>query len=550
MIKRGDCLVVLPTLEADSVDACVTDPPYGLAFMGKEWDDLTRHAYRAQEWHERWAREVYRVLKPGAYLLAFGGTRTFHRLACGIEDAGFEIRDTLSWLFGQGFPKSLSPFRSIMGALCQSHERAQHAVGISPLIPLLLPKARASIALGLALIQPEGEPALRIQIGEAGDSGEVLTVISSSAYQMAATTLNIGSSWLHNWGGSSDETSTFITGMVSRMTTDRRILKFCSSVLTQSITIPAASRPDGCKCDVAAVIECSSDGEPSMTVTPMLIARGAVTAKLNALKPLGTATKPGWEPIVMARKPLRGTVAANVQQFGTGAINVDGCRIAGLKPDVRMVPKATEPQIFKTSSGTHNGELTTEGRWPANVCLDEVAAAMLDDQAGELVSGANPTRRGSDKFRGIYSAFQGQAECDAARGQDTGGASRFFYVAKPSREERDLGCDGLPMHSGGELCDRKDGSAGLNNPRAGAGRSSGGRNTHPTVKPLALMRWLVRLVTPPGGVVLDPFTGSGTTGMACAAENVRFIGIEREAEYIAIAERRIAAIAPLFQETA
>jgi DNA modification methylase len=533
MIHHGDCLNVLKTLPADSVDACVTDPPYGLAFMGKQWD----HGVPGEPF---W-REVFRVLKPGGYLLAFGGTRTFHRLACGIEDAGFEIRDTLSWLFGQGFPKSLSPFRSIMGALCQSHERAQHAVGISPLIPLLLPKARASIALGLALIQPEGEPALRIQIGEAGDSGEVLTVISLSAYQMAATTLNIGSSWLHNWGGSSDETSTFITGMVSRMTTDRRILKFCSSVLTQSITIPAASRPDGCKCDVAAVIECSSDGEPSMTVTPMLIARGAVTAKLNALKPLGTATKPGWEPIILARKPLRGTVAANVQQFGTGAINVDGCRIDSPVLASEHRTSVAGPSQFFGLKG-HKQQRNQAGRWPANVCLDKEAAAMLDEQSGECAGPGGPALTGS------ASAWPGGAFQGRIYPGEVGGASRFFYVAKPSRDERDLGCEDLPMRSGGELCDRKDGSAGLNNPRAGAGRSSGGRNTHPTVKPLALMRWLVRLVTPPSGVVLDPFTGSGTTGMACAAENVRFIGIEREAEYVAIAERRIAAIAPLFSQ--
>jgi site-specific DNA-methyltransferase (adenine-specific) len=284
---------------------------------------------------------VFRVLKPGGYVLAFGGTRTFHRLTCGIEDAGFEIRDCLSWLYGQGFPKSL----------------------------------------------------------------------------------NVG------------------------------------------------------------------NGQ-------------------------GTALKPAWEPIILARKPTIGTVAANILRHSTGALNIDACRIGD--DDTRRVKEGGRNQFPHEDDAWTPKTVTVGsdlGRWPANVVLDEEAAAMLDEQSGQLTSGNFPAVRHSPKTRDVYGLGFGD-QCLVHRGTDSGGASRFFYTAKPSRAERGEG------------------------------------NDHPTVKPLALMRYLVRLVTPPGGVVLDPFMGSGTTGMACAAEGLRFVGIEREAEYVEIAERRIASIAPLFDDRA
>lgn len=208
------------------------------------------------------------------------------------------------------------------------------------------------------------------------------------------------------------------------------------------------------------------------------------------------------------------------------------------------------PRDFLRAQGRTNVGTVDEGRWPANVCLDDIASMVLDEQSGELVSGGYPQARNTDKFRNVYGSFKGGEVNPDGIGANVGGASRFYYVAKPSREERDMGCYDLPARSGGEATDRKDGSAGLQNPRAGAGRNGGARNIHPTVKPVELMRWLVRLVTPPGGTVLDPFTGSGTTGMACVYEQRQFIGIEREAEYVEIARRRIAAVAPLFSETA
>lgn len=420
-LHGGDLFSVLPTLAESSIDACVTDPPYGIGFMGKEWDTfkpgtgkhrrLMHPRERAlgkiesdnpningrwrspalspsqidydysvaglrgfQAWTERWAVEVFRILKPGAYLVVCGAPRSYHRMACGLEDAGFVIRDKFAWLFGSGFPKN---------------------------------------------------------------------------YDLG-------------------------------------------------------------------------DGK-------------------------GTALKPAHEPIALAWKPFKGSIKACHEKYGTAALNIDACRIEtaetweGDPPEQAPTPR-TSGIGFASSSSLSSHPL---GRWPANVVIDDVAAAELDQQSGELVSGANPTRRGSDKFRDTYGSFTGQDECDAARGLDIGGASRFYYCAKPSREERDLGCYGLPERTGGEATDRAEGSAGLNNPRAGAGRTGGARNFHPTVKPVDLMRYLVRLVTPKDGTVLDPFTGSGTTGMACVDEGLNFIGIEREADYIEIARRRIGSVAPL-----
>jgi DNA modification methylase len=415
MIHHGDLFDVLPTLAAESVDACVTDGPYGISFMGKSWDNFSPTAtaerivenkqiesdnpnlrgrtrgpasspsaveydrslagQRAfQEFSEQWGREVWRVLKPGAYILSCGAPRSHHRMMSGLEDAGFVVRDCFAWLFGSGFPKNL----------------------------------------------------------------------------------NLG------------------------------------------------------------------DGK-------------------------GTALKPAHEPIALAWKPFKGTITACHSQHGTAALNIDACRIGD---DVSRgdryngkTPGGGE-SIF-CANKQEDAWNTPSGRWPANVLLDEVAASALDEMTGERPSGGCEHDRSlvQNVTYGQYTPGQ-----NIRRPADIGGASRFYYVAKPSREERDYGCEGLRVSSGGEATDRKEGTAGLNNPRAGAGRTGGARNIHPTVKPVELMRWLVKLVTPPGGIVLDPFTGSGTTGMACRYEHRQFIGIEREAEYVAIAERRIAAVAPLFSE--
>jgi site-specific DNA-methyltransferase (adenine-specific) len=260
---------------------------------------------------------------------------------------------------------------------------------------------------------------------------------------------------------------------------------------------------------------------------------------LNLGNGLGTALKPGQEPIALARKPFEGTTTAIHALRGTGVLNIDACRLE------THGKTFTSPRggIWATDS-TQKAPLVDneKGRWPANVLLSEEAAASLDEHTG--ITGGGKRSLNSDSGRTAISTRAHNARnpnttdsvCNYG---DAGGASRFFYVAKPSRRERDFGCEHLPAKTGGEATDREDDSAGVNNPRAGAGRTGGARNFHPTVKPVALMRYLVKLITPVGGVVLDPFLGSGTTGMAAKSESRDFIGIEREADFFEIACSRV-----------
>lgn len=412
---EGDCLEAMKRLRENSIDSVVTDPPYELGFMSKAWDS-SGIAFRPETW-----AAVLRVLKPGGHLLAFGGSRTFHRIACAIEDAGFEIRDTLSWMYGTGFPKSLDVSKAIDAAAGAERK-------------ILGQRHRAATGRGS---QGDGGYAF-------GEDFAVTAPATSAARQ---------------WEG------------------------------------------------------------------------------------WGTALKPAWEPVIMARKPLAGTVAANVQAHGTGALNIDGCRIA---TNENLNGGAYAEASSKERSGSLEGGVLgatgrayvqPSGRWPANVVLDEEAAAALDAQTGMLKSGAGQknTRRSTGE---IFKSRATSAN-DQIYTSSEGGASRFFYVAKASRSERDTGCEALPARSAGEATDREDSTDGLSSPRAGAGRTGGARNSHPTVKPIALMRWLVRLVTPPGGYVFDPFTGSGTTGVAALQEGFVFGGCEREPEYATIAIHRL-----------
>jgi site-specific DNA-methyltransferase (adenine-specific) len=353
---QEDCVKVMSQMDASSVEAVVTDPPYGLGFMGKAWDDLPPG--------REFAGEALRVLKPGGHLLAFGGTRTSHRLAVALEDEGFEIRDTIMWLYAQGFPKSK----------------------------------------------------------DAGDG----------------------------WG---------------------------------------------------------------------------------------TALKPAHEPIIVARRPLEGTVTENMRRYGTGALNIDATKIpfadgADLAEALAKNPGRDGEKVTSAVYGADRPQQVVDeaGRWPANLVLDEGAGQMLDSQSGERPGGGYPEQRGAN---GVYNPTSGGSDGPRSMG-DTGGASRFFFCPKVGRLERDLGLTEFEakalLWSSGEQSPGTFQSEGTD-------RSA--RNAHPTVKPIELMRWLCRLVTPPGGIVLDPFAGSGSTGIAAVLESFDFIGIEKEAEYAQIAEARI-----------
>lgn len=474
-ILTGDCLAVMPTLEAESVDAIVSDPPYGLAFMGKAWD----HGVPGPEF---W-REALRVAKPGAHLVAFGGSRTYHRLTCAIEDAGWEIRDCLSWLYGSGFPKSLDVSKA-MDKMDAAEEQLARRYRFTE------------------WVRSTGATSRQIDEATATNMGGHYT---TSASQPAIMTREHLEACRHLLGGADIpewvERECDIRSVESRNFAERKVL--AHRTMTQgggnSLQIRAGER---------------REVEANITAPATTLAR--------EWQGWGTALKPAWEPIILARKPLTGTVAANVTQYGTGALNVDATRI-GTEATIRP-----NGPIGFHGGGSGGVGGSDSGRWPANVCLDDEAAAMLDAQTGTLKPA---TSRTDTVSAGLFHG----GNAGTVYG-DSGGASRFFYTAKASRREREAGLEGMPIKTAAKLCDtgyesdtRFDGQP---QPKAA--------NHHPTVKPIALMRWLCRLVTPKGGLILDPFTGSGTTGCASVLEGFRFVGIEREPEYAAIAEKRIA----------
>ena len=369
----GDCLEVMAQMEACSVDAIVTDPPYELGFMGKSWD-ASGVAFRVDVW-----REALRVLKPGGHLLAFSGSRTYHRMAVAIEDAGFEIRDQIMWVYGSGFPKSLDVSKAIDAAAGAERE----ILGFRP--------------------------------------GVVK-----------------GTGGRYNWH--TDDQSSGRT--------------FAKDTAPAT---PEAQRWQG----------------------------------------WGTALKPAHEPIVVARKPLIGTVAANVLAHGTGALNIEGCRV-GTEGGTRG-SDYDKTGLFGIGG---NGTITQidAGRWPANLIHD-----------------------GSEEVEGFFP------------GDDGASAARFFYSAKASKRDRDEGLDGFQAVRVGAIIGAE--SSMLTG--SGNERTTTRANVHPTVKPTDLMRYLCRLVTPSGGMVLDPFTGSGSTGKGAVLEGFRFMGIELSTEYAEIARARI-----------
>lgn len=493
-VRHGDCRDVMRSLPPESVDAIVSDPPYGLSFMGKEWD----HGVPGVEF---WT-EALRVAKPGAHLVAFGGTRTYHRLAVAIEDAGWEVRDCLSYLYGSGFPKSHNLDKS--GVFCgceQTTERdvrlVQHADVSSP----VQSQPPAGEVL-LASVSQQGAPKNRAKAsfealrgGESSVEGRGHTqategeLLGSPVRPCAEMGVADGEEGRLHRGASAGD------GFVCA--TDAG--PFGSGASPESRSVRQQAGELGTLADQRLAQESG--------VWPTCERCG----KSRITRGLGTALKPAWEPIILARKPLTGTVAANVTQYGTGAINVDGCRIGKTVetwPKTRAIPLDSR-DVHHDYTGSETRRVETgnvpPGRWPANVCLDEDAAALLDAQSGERKG-----MSGGGKHRANYAGGMfGIIDSEHLARKDTGGASRFFYTAKVSRREREAGLDGMP-------------------------------NAHPTLKPIALMRWLCRLVTPPGGLILDPFNGSGSTGCAAVLEGFRYLGAELEAEYVEIARRRIA----------
>jgi site-specific DNA-methyltransferase (adenine-specific) len=393
-ILHGNNLDILPTLADNSIDSIVTDPPYELGFMGKKWDS-SGIAYSVELW-----QQCLRVLKPGGHLLSFGGTRTYHRVAVAIEDAGFELRDSIAWLYGSGFPKSLDVSKAIDKA--------------------------------------------------AGAEREVIATRTLKDIRGG------------NYNGS-------------------------QPTMEHNYTAPA-------------------------------------TDDAKQWQGWGTALKPAFEPVIVARKPIEGTVANNVLKWGTGGLNIDGSRI-GTQPGEKFSggvaaqhsegwdrPWKHDPDsIAKKQERIKETIEKTEtlGRWPANIILDPYTAELLGEQSGTSKSNLRPATGKPHLGKATSVAQSGGTVLDLTdRGHsDSGGASRFFYVAKASKRDRN---EGLEI-----------------------------TNSHPTVKPTSLMEYLIKLVTPAQGTVLDPFTGSGSTGKAAILQGFDFIGIEMTEEYLPIIEGRL-----------
>jgi site-specific DNA-methyltransferase (adenine-specific) len=406
-ILHGNNLDVLPTLADNSIDSIVTDPPYELGFMGKKWDS-SGIAYSVELW-----QQCLRVLKPGGHLLSFGGTRTYHRVAVAIEDSGFELRDSIAWLYGSGFPKSLDVSKAIDKA--------------------------------------------------AGAERKIL-----DTYQRSGRS----------------------GGILGKETE-----------ITREITAPA-------------------------------------TPEAQQWQGWGTALKPAFEPVIVARKPIEGTVANNVLKWGTGGLNIDGSRIGSQGGTQKANPQPESKTQNAYGNGLNGGgvEPINAGRWPANIILDPYTAELLDEQSGLQKDGVAVRRNTNpDAFMpmSVYGKYK-NATADSGFG-GSGGASRFFYVAKASKRDRNQGLEELDAqrHSDRELAD----GVGGDNPRNRTNQAK--QNFHPTVKPTSLMEYLIKLVTPPQGTVLDPFTGSGSTGKAAILQGFDFIGIEMTEEYLPIIEGRL-----------
>jgi len=424
-LHLGDCLEVLAGLSDNSVDSIVTDPPYGLSFMGKRWDyDVPSVAI--------W-QQCLRVLKPGGHLLAFAGTRTQHRMAVRIEDAGFEIRDMIAWVYGSGFPKSLDVSKAI-DRMDASEEQEKRRLRFT------------------SWIRSQGVTSRQIDEATGTNMGGHYTTASSQPAIMTREHLEACRHLFQNvpeWV----EIETNVRSIESQNMANRHVI---------------GSKPSSLGGTVAA-----GDRNQEMIQShknKIVPITAPATDAARQWSGWGTALKPALEPITMARKPLAGTVAENVLEHGTGALNIDGCRVGD---EVRVASFTSlaachgnalgAPGTAEARRGTQSEPKEYVGRWPANLIHD-----------------------GSDEATAPL-----------------GNAARFFYCAKASKDDRESD------------------------------------NNHPTVKPTTLMAYLCRLVTPPGGTVLDPFMGSGSTGKAATVNGFRFIGIERDPAYHKIAQARI-----------
>jgi DNA modification methylase len=518
MILHDDCIEAMKKLEPNSIDAVVTDPPYGLEFMGKKWDKLWNtemgdlsHAFntgrssgrrgwsdygkrpiyraglQAQLWHTQWLAEAYRVMKPGASMLVMGGTRTFHRLMVAIEDTGFVIKDVIMWIYGNGFPKAQDLGRIIDKRNGRNEELRKQ----------LAKYLREAIKKKGIILK-----SIRIQLNHKMKGGGLIphwitensqpTVPTKKDWLKLKEILSLDSKW--DWFIEREEAER------EKIGTDRT---FGNSWFSEKhefdITIPSTD----------------------------------LAKRWNGWKIGGI--KPAYEPIIWAIKPPEGSFIDSVLKWGVGAVNVDECRVGYDSPADKQAQAEKNPhtihadnEIYGDYSMCKEPWQQPKGRFPANIILDPESAKILDEQSGECKQGGRCI-----ESKGGNNTLWYRQERKELRPKDSGsGASRFFYCAKASQGERNAGLSEMEekaAYDHGSI-KKSAGRHGQNTPR---------HNNHPTVKPIALFEYLIKLVTRKGQVILDPFLGSGTTAIAAHETGRECIGVEREKEYTEIAEKRI-----------
>lgn len=442
----GDCVEQMKLLPENSVDSVVTDPPYELGFMGKHWDN-SGIAYNKEMW-----KEVLRVTKPGGQLLSFGGTRTYHRMAVAIEDAGFEIRDQLQWLYGSGFPKSFNISKGI-------DKRGGKSVGWF------------------------GSWLKEWRIKNNINQKEISKLFPSKT------------------GGLTGCVANWELGL--NLPTAEQF-----SLIVKTFNLPFESIEEAEREVVGKDRNWGNKGTVPLTGYKEFDVTVSATDEAKVFEGWGSGLKPMNEPIVLARKPLsEKTIVENCLKWGVGGLNIDASRIGNdvHKVNINDFSNQHGNKFGNGESIAKLGEREVQGRFPGNVLLDEEAVQMLDEQSG--ITKGDSRKEKSTYNKGIWG--NAKPVMSNALYNDVGGASRFFYVAKASKSERNEGL------------------------------SEDKRNFHCTVKPIKLMEYLVRLVTPKNGIVLDPFMGSGSTGVACRNLGFGFVGIEKEKEYFDIAKARI-----------
>ena len=513
-LYQGSMLDMLDNIEKNSIDSIVTDPPYELNFMGKGWDNAGV-SFQPDTW-----KKCYEVLKPGGYLLAFGGSRTFHRIACAIEDAGFEIRDTIMYLYGSGFPKSQNIGKQLEKRLEDEKTKQKTKHDLLSMWERDIQATKSN--------EKTSEMVLQSQLQE--QSLQVSGETTSDVWKEQSS--------MEGW---------------NNIQKTERELQWCQICeMSKRVSINGEERwicngTQNCDGEALRKMFDKNGSCPSYRPQP----EQQFNRELNAIqeqwgtqacrevienwKKIGTALKPSFEPIIVARKPFKGSLVDNVIEYGVGGINIDECRVENETTKTVRNGNSGINGVYGKDNRKFEKENPT-GRFPANTIL------TYDETDFDEVCGGFPNTKSTPRTPtiggtgGVGQATNFQRGSETSNFNDSGSASRYFYCAKASKKDRDEGLDDFEEKKGIRSNAPRENEEIKTKPR---------KNIHPTVKPCDLMQYLVRLVTPNGGTILDPFNGSGSTGKAVMYENkernknYKYIGIELTEEYLPISKARI-----------